>query len=116
METTILGKNFQKLNHQKGHLESKQNKDVFSTAKYVHIIVLGSFTSISMKIQLCNYIYLDKYCIIDNFDIFKGTDYLVFYSPYLQNYLSYLDVLGIILKLKKPSLMVNSARSILSVC
>ena len=44
METTILGKNSQKLNHQKGHLESKQNKDIFSTAKYVLIKVLRIFT------------------------------------------------------------------------
>ena len=44
---------------------------------------------------------------MDNFNIFKGTDYLVLYSPYLQNYLSYLVIQYIILKLKKPSLMVN---------
>ena len=56
-----------------------------------------------MKSQL----YLNKYCIIDNFNIFQGTDYLVLYRPYLQNYLPYLVVLGIFLKLKKPSLMVN---------
>ena len=42
--------------------------------------------------------------MIDHFNIYKGTDYLVYYSPYLQNYLSHLVVLGIILK---PSLMVN---------
>ena len=51
-------------------------------------------------------IYLDKYYIIDHFAIFKGTDYLVLYSPYLQNYLSYLVVLGITLKLKKPPLII----------
>ena len=52
-------------------------------------------------------IYLDKYCIIDHLDIFKGTDDLLLYSPYLQNYLSYLVTLDIILKRKKPSFMVN---------
>ena len=48
-------------------------------------------------------IYLDKYYIIDQFNIFKGTDYPVLYSPYLQNCLSYHIVLGIILKPKTPS-------------
>ena len=52
-------------------------------------------------------IYLDKYCIVDNFNISKWTDYLGLYSPYLQNYWSYFVVLSINLKLKKPSLMVN---------
>ena len=79
---------------------------MFSTPKDVRIIVSRSFTKLLIKYNYIT-IYLDKYCIIDHFDIFKGTDYLVLYSPYLQNYLSYPVILGIILKFKKPSLMVN---------
>ena len=47
--------------------------------------------------------YLDRYYIIDHFNIIKGTDYPVLYGPYLQNLLSYHVVLGVILKPKKPS-------------
>ena len=60
-----------------------------------------------MKIQLYITIYLDKYYIIDHFDIFKGTYYPVLNSSYLQIYLSYLVELGIILKHKRSSVMVN---------
>ena len=60
-----------------------------------------------MKIQLYITIYLDKYYIIDHFNIFKGTYYPVLNSSYLQSYLSYLVELGIILKHKRSSVMVN---------
>ena len=76
-------------------------------SKDAHIILLEVLPELLRK---SNYItiHLDKYYIIDHFNIFKGTYYPVLYSPYLQNYLSCLVVLGIILKLKKHSLMVNS--------